>query len=70
MGEGLGAVDGIDDPPATGGAELLGLLLAEDPVVGMALLELLAQQPLGALVGAVTGVPSPFCSIARSALRK
>jgi len=49
--ERLGAVDGVEDPAPAGGPDLLGLLLAQDPVVGEQLLELLAHEALGLAVG-------------------
>jgi hypothetical protein len=51
VGERLRPVDRVEHPPAAGGARALGLLLAEDGVVGEPLGDQLAQQPLGAPVG-------------------
>ena len=51
MGEGLGAVDRIDDPGAAAGPGDVVLLLAEDGVVGEAGLDLLADEAFGGPVG-------------------
>ena len=47
----LRPVDGIDDPPAAADADLLGLFLAEHPVIGEVLLDQLAHQAFDRLVG-------------------
>ena len=51
VGEGLGAVDRVDDPGASRPAVSIGLLLADDGVVGEAGGDLVAQELLGRLVG-------------------
>ena len=50
-GEGLRAVDRVEHPAPARGADPLGLLLAEHPVVGMAAGQLVADEPLGGPVG-------------------
>src|SRR5690606_36273199 len=50
-GERLGAVDRVEDPAPPGGGVGGRLLLAEHPVAGEVLGQLLAQEPLGVAVG-------------------
>ena len=58
--EGLGAVDRVEDPPPPRGAGRRRLLLAEHAVAGERLAELLAEVPLGVLVGGRDGRAVPL----------
>ena len=58
MDEGLGAIDGVDDPAQAGSSALAAVLLAQDGVLGVAGFDLGAQVLLGLAVGLGDG-----CSI-------
>ena len=55
--EGAGAVDRIEDPGEAGIAVFGSVFLAENAMIGIALLDQLAHHPLGAFVGLGNRVP-------------